>query len=272
MKRLNKCLQGDFTAYWYECDARYYRFNSTQIQSHRREGVYDIYTIQKDGLEFTLTIKETEKCLFYEMVSRKVEEEHMFVKDLEESVMRMDKFLKKDFDTYEVYENEEEQFFVFKLNDTYYMPVRKVGLLDIVYKTIHPKTLNKYTQLYSMPLDGHLCSLSTDSSELKKSRIMLNSPDHKFDLSRYTVTKWAEKLTGDILNIYAETKYGEKIHVKAILNDWKDIVTYKFEEFDIHNLTMENYNIKINKKIRARKPGSISDKCKEDGGFGWLVG
>ena len=271
MKRLNKCLGGDYFNYWYECNGKYYQFLSSDVQSHKKQGLYDIFEILKGSHIFTLTVKETDKCLFYEMISRKVGEEEMFVKDLEESTMRMSAFLKKDFDTYEVYENEEEEFFVFKKDDTYYMPCRKSGLLDIIYKTIHPETLKKYTQLYSMPISGHLCNLETDSSLLKKSVIKLLTPDHKFELSRYNIVKWAEKLSGDLLDIYVENRDGEKLHIQAILNEWKDIITYKFEEFDLHNLTLDNYLIKIDKKVTKRKPGSIADKCKMDGGFGWLV-
>jgi hypothetical protein len=271
MKRLNKCLQGDFLAYWYECDGRYYRFEPAQVQSHKKEGVYDIFEILRENKIFTLTIKETEKCIFYEMISRKVGEDEMFVKDLDESMMRMNAFLKKDFDTYEIYDSEDEEFFVFKKDDTYYMPCRKSGLLDIVYKTIHPATLEKYNKKYSIPLNGHLCNLDTDASALKKSVIRLLTPDHKFELSRYNILKWAEKKTGDLLDIYVENRDGEKLHIQAILNEWKDIVTYKFEEFDLHNLTLDNYLIKVNKKMTARRKGSIADKCKMDGGFGWLV-
>ena len=271
MKRLNKCLGEDYFSYWYECENKHYKFEPTQIQSHRKAESYDVFEILRNNEIFTLSAKKTEKCIFYEMIKRKVGEEEMFVKDLEESTMRLATFLKKDFDTYEVYDNEDEEFFVFKKDNTYYMPCRKAGLLDVVYKTIHPATLEKYNKRYSMPLNGHLCNLDTDASTLKKTVIRLLSPDHKFELSRYNILKWAEKLSGDLLDIYVENRDGEKLHIQAILNEWKDIVTYKFEEFDLHNLTLDNYLIKVNKKMPIRRKGSIADKCKMDGGFGWLV-
>lgn len=271
MKRIIKIEANNIWDYIYNGEDFNIQFRADELDLSESEN--GVLKIIRDNYLYKLTLKETDKCLFYDIERELVEVKDMLVCDMPEGKMSKKNFYGRVYTFFRVYESEEEEFFVFGSYDEtmkvkWFMPTRHDND-DIYYKLIPEETLEKYTMKVENRVTGILLDLSINKSLFEKpNSFSVKTPFKNINVTKREIFLWATRQLDNRRIDYIETDDNQTYRFETYKNDYFDFITYGVNKMSDIDLT--GYTFKIKRKRRKERKDGIVKSTAQEEGFGWL--
>lgn len=260
------CDSRKITDHMYECDGEIVTVAEDEIKDSIKAEGYTLYTIDKgEELVYKLMVKFTDKCLFYEIKKEIKGEIKVGFLNLKTSQMDEKEFYNKDFKTFEVYESEEEEFFVLSTETEKFIPRTRTDL-NINYLKLTEENLSEYKLIYKSNINGKLAGLNIDEEVLKNKTITIIGRNLSLSFTKQNTQKLYTKQNSNITEIYVKDFNNEEYFITQNLNEYKMFVSVSR---DIPE-NLKGFCKVVDKKIRKTNKEGISSTVKEGGAFGWL--
>lgn len=252
------------------------------LQGEDSEGTYAVQynkdnVVEVNGEEITiqyrdryiLTLKETEKCWFYDLkreIKEEVEEENkLFINENTSVGLSLGEFYNSEFEEAIFFETEEEMGLAFARDNKVYIPL--IEKSNMMYCNIYDYkkfVTNEFDTIRIEKIEGFLCYLGMSNNDIGSENIKIRETKH----SSTTYTKKGlykfAKLESDCKTNYYLMHEADKIKLitKYIMPQTSFYTTSDIDDIpDEANILWEKY-------ISKKKTKGITDKINNP--FGWL--